>query len=285
MKLDIMELDLVEAAAAVAHAAASQLYGMLNETEGYDWAGTGLEGDALATVIWQMGHYCQKKTAYGEQLWLRLKYSLVAHTPGEARPTLQEGVPESHLFADVEISRQWAFLTFAQVFMAQYDRMNKQRDALTTRAAMEALKAPTPPKIEDTIFEPIGSMGEMEPHALDFLKKLSKPKAPATEMPPAIVAHEGGAQMQPINLGATSEEETANQQPQAGTNAEPEAGGAPQGAPVVPGDGDPPAAGDGNGQQGEPDGAAAGAGKTVKTPPTTRKTAAKGKSRRKAPRN
>ncbi|WP_319519833.1 hypothetical protein [uncultured Martelella sp.] len=275
MKLDFLELDTIEAAAAVAHAASSQLYGMLNEMDGADWAGTGLEGDALATEIYGMACYTASKQAGGEQLWIQCRM----------RGMINDGMPESRAFADVEQSRKWAFLLFCETFKPLLDKLATERGLREEMRLAEGRKAPAAPKIEDTIFEPIGSMGEMEPHALDFLKNLSKPKAPAPEMPPAIVEHEDGAQMQPINLGAPSEEETANQQPQAGTNTEPQAGRAPQGAPVVPGDGDTPPAGDGNGQQGAPDGAAGGAGKTVKTPPTTRKTAAKGKSRRKAPRN
>lgn len=246
MKLDLMTLDLVEAAAAVAHAAASQLYGVFNETDGYDWPGTGLEGDALATEIYGMACYTASKQAGGEQLWIQCRM----------RGMINDGMPESRAFADVEQSRKWAFLLFCETFKPLLDKLAIERGRREELRLAEGRKAPAPPKIEDTIFEPIGSMNEMEPHALDFLKNLSKPKAPAPEMPPAIVEHDGGAQMQPINLGAPSEEETANQQPQAGTNAKPEAGGTPQADALVQNDGDTATENDGHGQQGEPDGAA-----------------------------
>ncbi|TCT34636.1 hypothetical protein EDC90_103330 [Martelella mediterranea] len=249
MKLDLAKLDLVEAAAAVAHAAASQLYGMFNETDGYDWPGTGLEGDPLAGVIYEMGAYCQRKSAFGDQLWLKFRHEGV----------LQDGIPESKLFADVETSRQWSFQIFARIFRSNYDDMLHLRNAMAAQAEAAARKPAPKPDIEDTIFEPIGSMNEMEPHQRQFLAALARPRREVSPEPEPVIEVQPeplAINLNTINLGAPSEEKPENQQPPAGNETEQEAGGTPQADALVQRDGDTPAAGDGNGQQGEPDGTA-----------------------------
>lgn len=252
MKLDLLQLDVTEAAAAVAHAAASQLYGMMNDTDGWDWAGTGLEGDDLAARIYEMAGYTLRHRAHGEQLWLKMRLD----------GKLKDDVPESDLFADLEKSRQWAFVLFSGLCQSSAKLFGVEQHLQKMREEEKGRKAPPLPELEDTIFEKVGSMGEMDPDRMRFLRDLARRPAPRQPEPAREVTP-----TQTINIGVPNAQEPADQQPKENDAPGAPAGATQEGAAVVPGDGGAAAETGKGGQPAGADGAAGraddGAGETA----------------------
>ncbi|TPW33231.1 hypothetical protein FJU08_01310 [Martelella alba] len=276
MKLDIATLDVIEAAAAVAHSAVSQLYGMFNQTDGLDWTGSGLEGDALNAAIYDMGQYCTIRQAHGEQLWLKWLHG----------KKLTEDVPESGKFQDVETTRKWAYQLFAHLMLTTVAKFSAEKARVIETSARKRQKAAPTPALEDTIFEPVGNLDELEQSHVAFLKNIGRVTGPTSApVPVPVQAPADPSVITPLTIGEKSDEKgPANGEPQEG-GEDGKAAGAPQeNGAVVEGNG--VAAADANrpvGQHPDKQDAKAAGSRTVVTPPLVPKkktSQQRGKTRR-----
>ncbi|MBG6143598.1 hypothetical protein IWQ51_001721 [Labrenzia sp. EL_142] len=157
--MDILEIDCVSYATRVGYSASFELLNLLND-EPEDRGGQpapflpiDLDGDDLEDMVIDMGTYvCKKGCESGERMFRWLSEKEAYDKPWEETP--QEIV--------------LALETFVFVCSKTYTKLHCLQIGAERRA-----QRPVPtlaPKIEDTIFEPIGSMAELEPHAEQAMK-------------------------------------------------------------------------------------------------------------------
>lgn len=157
--MDILEIDCVSYATRVGYSASFELLNLLND-EPEDSSGQpapflpiDLDGEDLEDMVIDMGTYvCKKGCESGERMFRWLSEKEAYDKPWEETP--QEIV--------------LALETFVFVCSKTYTKLHcLQIEA--ERRVQRPVPAPAP-KIEDTIFEPIGSMAELEPHAAEAMK-------------------------------------------------------------------------------------------------------------------
>lgn len=161
--MDIMEIDPVDFGAAVAHMAASQLYGVLageehgDDRDGRNWYGAPDDRDDAERDVLELAAYVAKTRCYGEQLFNK----------GRIEKIIAE-LPESGRFDDAPLPRQWAFNLFAAVSLQSHDVLLAEQRRQLMR--LEQATAENPPlALEDSIFEPIDGLGDEHGHAKSFL--------------------------------------------------------------------------------------------------------------------
>lgn len=268
--MNIMQINAIEYGGAIAHVAAAQLYSFLAATEeegatgrwlpgrdGSDWFGGGEDNDAPEQDVLLLAEYAATHGASGERLWIW----------GCITGLITQDVPIGQRFADAPIARRFAFDMFASICVQAYQQLTTIQQAEVDQAAIAQQKNP-PIALEDSIFEPTASLGELEKHSEQFLKDLATAdqaraeEAEQVEELPAPVETDPSVPL-PIpamSIGAAApatgeanEEETAGQGQEAGT----EAGADPDGsAEVRTADADHGAGGNAAGN----DGSAAAAG-------------------------
>ncbi len=175
--MDITEINPVEYGGAIAHVAAAQLFQILTASENMEgpaavnWFG-GEEGqdDAAATVL-LLAEYVTKRGAGGERLWIW----------GSINGLIVEGVPESQQFGDAPLYRRLAFDMFASVCLRSFEQLTTLQEAEFAARQLEQRDNP-PIRLEDSIFEPTGSMFEIEKHAGQFLDDLAAADARRAEV-------------------------------------------------------------------------------------------------------
>lgn len=168
--MDITEINAIEYGGAIAHVAAAQLFQILTASENMDgpaavnWFG-GQEGqrDGGAATVLLLAEYVTKRAAGGEQLWIW----------GEITGLIVEGVPESQQFGDVALARRLAFGMFASVCHRSFEQLTTLQEAELAARQLEQRDNP-PIALEDSIFEPTGSLGELEKHAPEFFALQAK---------------------------------------------------------------------------------------------------------------
>lgn len=226
--MDIMQINAIEYGGAIAHVAAAQLFQILSSTENMDgvqavnWFG-GVPGDGAEGDILLLAEYVVTHGAGGERLWIW----------GGITSLIVEGMPDSKLYADVDLPRRFAFDMFAAVCLQAYQQLTGIQQAELARAAIDVQVIP-PLKIEDSIFEPTGSLGELEKHSEQFLKDLAAAdQAPAEpdqveEEQPTTFTAAGAPPTVPATMsigaaapatGDANEEETTDQGQEAGNQA------------------------------------------------------------------
>ncbi|MBG6158252.1 hypothetical protein IWQ52_004272 [Labrenzia sp. EL_159] len=190
--MNILEIDCVSYATRVGFTAANELHELLRmDPEGphVDQAAPFLPIDVndedLEGAVMNMGAYvCNKGCDSGERMFRWLI--------GDCGSDLQwEDAPQPTVLA---------LETFVSVCSKTHTKLRCLQLAAENR---ERRPAPTPaPKIEDTIFEEHGSLGEMEPHAVEAMKawdQTAKKTADEKAAGGELEAGEAGA----ISLGET----------------------------------------------------------------------------------
>lgn len=161
--MDIMEIDPVDFGAAVAHMAASQLFGVLageehgDDRDGRNWYGAPDDRDDAERDVLELAAYVAKTRCYGEQLFNKARIDRI----------LAEA-PENNLFRHATLPRQWAYNLFAAVSLQCHDVLIAQQRLQRHRLEEAAAKNPQM-ALEDSIFEPIDGLGDEHAHATRFL--------------------------------------------------------------------------------------------------------------------
>lgn len=160
--MNILELNAADLGGAIAHVAASQLYAAMTEDDEdalgpRTWFGSdpddgvGIEKDVL-----DMARYVNGRDIPAEQLWRWAGINGIVVNEGDDYQALP-------------VARRLAFEIFTDTCMRSHHRLElAQLDA----AKLIPLSEETPVaglKLEDSIFEPHGSLGDQEPHQAQFL--------------------------------------------------------------------------------------------------------------------
>ena len=157
----ITEIDPLDFAGGVGHVAAAQLFAFVSRAGGeigdedITWYGANTdEQSEIETDVIKLASYIARTNAGGEQLWRW----------GNIHGLVLENIPESGNFAELPIAHRLAFNMFATVSRVALEQINAVQLELVKADAAET-PAPAPGlKLEDSIFEPEGSLFEREPH-------------------------------------------------------------------------------------------------------------------------
>ncbi|ASY69373.1 hypothetical protein [Sinorhizobium fredii] len=173
--MNIMQINAIEYGGAIAHVAAAQLYSFLAATaeegavgrwlpsgDGSDWFGGGEDNDDPAQDVLLLAEYAATHGASGERLWIW----------GCITGLIMKDVPTGQRFADAPLARRFAFDMFASICVQAYQQLTGIQQAEISLAALEQRENP-PIALEDSIFEPTTSLGELEKHSEQFLKDLA----------------------------------------------------------------------------------------------------------------
>jgi hypothetical protein len=226
MSMDIMEINPIEFGGAVAHIAAGQVFQILSSTENMagpqsiDWYGSGdQDNNDVATDIMLFADYVAQTAAGGERLWRW----------GVINGLIMTDVPDGHDYSAVPASRRWAFDMFATISLQGFTQMLTLQNEEKGRLALEAMANTNQPlALEDSIFEPEGSLGELEKHAPEFFAQVAEGDALrlAAEEASLLVEQENAAAqgIATMSIGAMAPGGEANEEVPAETGSE--AGGA-----------------------------------------------------------
>ncbi|WP_029061744.1 hypothetical protein [Labrenzia sp. DG1229] len=183
--MNILEIDCVSYATRVGYTACLELINLLTDQETGPNASLleiNLEGEDLEDMVMSMGDYvCVKGCESGERLFRWLSQQDTYEKTWDAAPE------ELRLALD----------TFVSVCSKTHTKLR----CLQIEAENRRMRpAPTPaPKIEDTIFEEHGSLGELEPHAVEAMKAWAdKPQSIPIAAEPSNLAEPGA-----MSLGET----------------------------------------------------------------------------------
>ncbi|WP_281928511.1 hypothetical protein [Roseibium album] len=187
--MNILEIDCVSYATRVGFTAANELHELLQadpEALPFDQSALFLpidvkDGDLEGTVMDMGAYVCKKGCDSGERMfrWLVGKSGEAVQWEDAPQPTVL------------------ALETFVSVCSKTHTKLR----CLQIEAENRRMRpAPTPaPKIEDTIFEEHGSLGELEPHAVEAMKAWAdKPQSIPTTVEPSNLAEPGA-----MSLGET----------------------------------------------------------------------------------
>lgn len=218
--MDIMEINPVEFGGAVAHVAAGQVFQILSSTEtrdgpqSIDWYGGGDDNDDIPTDIMLFADYVGQTAAGGERLW---RWGVISGL-------VLVGVPASQDYADVPPSRRWAFDMFAAICLQGFTQMlTLQNEEKARQALLAQAEINQPIAIEDSIFEPEGSLGELDKHAPAFFAQVAEGdalRAAAEEAAARVEAENTASQPKPMNIGAMTPGGEANEEVPAGPGQE-----------------------------------------------------------------
>jgi hypothetical protein len=201
----IIEIDPVDFAGGVAHVAAAQLFEFLSMVErdasdgakaAVSWFGGGFSAaneDLQANVI-DLARYVGRSGAGGEQLWRW----------GNINGIVQSGIPESGQFAELALAHRFAFDLFAEIAKIAHRQIDQvQIEIRKLEAAAIAAENVQALKLEDSIFEPDGSLGDMEPYQEQYLKDQQAADQARLEAEAAALV----AQPEALSIGSVGESE------------------------------------------------------------------------------
>lgn len=222
---DIISIDPVDFAGAIGHLAANGLYAILEgrDLENENWFG----GDVAQSEhdVYILAEYVSRTEASGERLW---RFAAI------------EALTDDGNYDDVALSRRLAFNLFASTSLQALRELKAVQDALAQILAVAEYKEPPALKIEDSIFEPHGSLGDQEAYQAQWLKDQQAADKRALEETTAAeeaadamslgtpIETETEDQNRPTALsvgqqeGATDEKETADEGQEAGGDAQPD---------------------------------------------------------------
>lgn len=153
---NMQDVDLVDFAGSLAHIVAGNAYilvGLEKGAEGLEasgWYG-GASGADVVTDITALARYAISNRAEGPRLMLWASIEGIAG--------------DSPL-----IERRVAYDLFASVATITHDHLSDVAKQLAEMAAGVSETQAQPVPIADTIFEPVGSIGDMEPHQAEFMR-------------------------------------------------------------------------------------------------------------------
>lgn len=223
---DIISIDPVDFAGAIGHLAANGLYAILEgrELENENWFG----GDVAQSEhdVYILAEYVSRTEAGGERLW---RFAAI------------EALTDDGNYGDIPLSRRLAFNLFASTSLQALRELKAVQDALAQILAVAECKEPPALKIEDSIFEPHGSLGDQEAYQAQWLKDQqaadrralaevlnTKEAEQAYITAGSPIETETEDQNRPAALsvgqqeGATDEKETADEGQEAGGDAQPD---------------------------------------------------------------
>lgn len=156
--INLQHVDPVDFAGGVGHMVAGNIYLLVGEAAGLAnlqasaWYGGAEDADIVADIT-ALARYVVQWGAEGGRLfaWANI-----------------EGVMTRPRDPHEDIAREAAYNLFASVTSIAHEQL-----AALGRASAEAsvvLAPPPPVPIADTIFEPVGSIGDMEPHQAEFMR-------------------------------------------------------------------------------------------------------------------
>lgn len=191
---DIISIDPVDFAGAIGHLAANGLYAILEgrDLENENWFG----GDVAQSEhdVYILAEYVSRTEAGGERLW---RFAAI------------EALTEDGNYGDIPLSRRLAFNLFASTSLQALRELKAVQDALAQILAVAEYKEPPALKIEDSIFEPHGSLGDQEAYQAQWLK--DQQAADRRALDEAKAAEEAEAAADTMSLGAPIETETEDQ--------------------------------------------------------------------------
>ena len=191
---DITSIDPVDFAGAIGHMAANGLYAIIEgrELEDENWFG----GDIaqLEHDVYILAEYVSRTEAGGERLW---RFAAI------------EALTDDGNYGDIALSRRLAFNIFASTTLQALRELKTVQDALAQILAVAEYKEPPALKIEDSIFEPHGSLGDQEAYQAQWLK--DQQAADRRALDEAKAAEEAAAAADAISLGAPIQTETEDQ--------------------------------------------------------------------------
>lgn len=191
---DIISIDPVDFAGAIGHLAANGLYAILEgrDLENENWFG----GDIAQSEhdVYILAEYVSRTEAGGERLW---RFAAI------------EALTEDGNYGDISLSRRLAFNLFASTSLQALRELKAVQDALAQILAVAEYKEPPALKIEDSIFEPHGSLGDQEAYQAQWLK--DQQAADRRAFDEAKAAEEAEAAADTMSLGAPIETETEDQ--------------------------------------------------------------------------
>jgi hypothetical protein len=176
----IMDIDPADFGGAAAHVAAAQVFEFLTNTEhmgglrAVAWYGGDREdGEQVQADVLAMARYINGRQMSGEQVW---------------RKALIDGIVPGRIysgrFEDLPIAQRMAYDMFAIICAAAHDQLDLVQIEISKAevhaAAMRAAEG-SGLKLEDSIFEPHGSLGELEPHQRQYLADQQTIDAQRTE--------------------------------------------------------------------------------------------------------
>ncbi|QTG12908.1 hypothetical protein G6M86_06480 [Agrobacterium tumefaciens] len=188
---DIISIDPVDFAGAIGHLAANGLYAILEgrDLENENWFGGDLAQSEHDVYI--LAEYVSRTEASGERLW---RFAAI------------EALTDDGNYGDITLSRRLAFNLFASTSLQALRELKAVQDALAQILAVAEYKEPPALKIEDSIFEPHGSLGDQEAYQAQWLKDQQAADRRALD---EAKASEAAADT--MSLGAPIETETEDQ--------------------------------------------------------------------------
>lgn len=212
----ILEIDPVDFAGAIGHMAANGLYAILEgrELENENWFG----GDFAQTEqdVYELATYVAQTDAAGERLW---RFAAI------------EKLTADDDYHDIALSRRLAFNLFASTSlqaMRELTGAQAAAAAVLTDATVETVMSAL--KVEDSIFEPHGNLGDQEAYQEQWLadqqavdRQSIEDAVKEKEAEWAVQATSAGSPIEPENQtppatlsagkqeGASDEKETADQ--------------------------------------------------------------------------
>ncbi|HCJ71011.1 hypothetical protein [Agrobacterium pusense] len=190
---DIISIDPVDFAGAIGHLAANGLYAILEgrDLDNENWFG----GDVAQSEhdVYILAEYVSRTEAGGERLW---RFAAI------------EALTDDGNYGDIPLSRRLAFNLFASTSLQALRELKAVQAALAQILAVAEYKEPPALKIEDSIFEPHGSLGDQEAYQAQWLK--DQQAADRRELA-AKLMQEAEAAADTMSLGAPIETETEDQ--------------------------------------------------------------------------
>lgn len=263
--MNILELKAADLGGAIAHVAASQLYQAMTEDDDEalgprTWFGSDPDdGGGLEKDVLDLAQYVNGRDIPAEQLW---------------RWGMLNGivVREVDEFLALPLARRLAFEIFTDTCMRAHHRLElAQLDA----QKMIPFDAPATPglKLEDSIFEPHGSLGDQEEYQKQWMADQAAEDRRRLETEIAAAAAEAGGESQSLGTALDEQDEkpaglSAGVKEEAGDETEAAEAGQTEGNAAVP---DPSAQGS---VPGVPDDLAAGQSVSNDTPEKTDELAA-----------
>ncbi|WP_421440674.1 hypothetical protein [Agrobacterium tumefaciens] len=152
---DIISIDPVDFAGAIGHLAANGLYAILEarDLENENWFG----GDVAQGEhdVYVLAEYVSRTEASGERLW---RFAAI------------EELTEGGIYDDISLSRRLAFNLFASTSLQALRELKAAQSAEFAFLTEAEPKGPSALKIEDSIFEPHGSLGDQEAYQAQWLQ-------------------------------------------------------------------------------------------------------------------
>ncbi|TRL39840.1 hypothetical protein [Rhizobium straminoryzae] len=167
--MNIHDIDAIEIAAAVGHMAAGQFFAILQD--GDCWISPEIDQkdiEAIQHAALTLGDY-----ACGRDL-----------VPGQLMTFAElQGISTVDASLDAERARGWAYDLFTVTAKHAFGLIRDERKRLADAAAIAAQQESAKPlKLEDSIFEPHGSLGDQEPYQRQYLLEAAERAAREIEV-------------------------------------------------------------------------------------------------------